>query len=223
MERDGSNSRERILIAAERIFADRGFDRARVEDIARSAGVNKALIYYYFRSKEAILEELVGGFLEEALELRALSFEELAGRLDSSSPGADGGAQEEARYEELMRHSLTFLERRRDVLNIMLMQALKEGAGGEPLFRFLDGSLRQGLEVYRTRYGVVPTEETALLLQSFYMGLMPLVAFVLLHDKWCGYYRADREESKHRFVHLFFQEYMVDTFTRLFTRKPAEG
>jgi TetR/AcrR family transcriptional regulator len=43
---------QRILHAAERIFADRGLAGARTSAIARAAHVNTALLYYYFRSKE---------------------------------------------------------------------------------------------------------------------------------------------------------------------------
>jgi AcrR family transcriptional regulator len=39
-------TKERILTAAAAVFANRGFDGARVEEIAKLAGVNKALIYY---------------------------------------------------------------------------------------------------------------------------------------------------------------------------------
>jgi TetR/AcrR family transcriptional regulator len=44
----------RILSAAERIFAERGLAGARTEEIARAAGVNKAMLYYYFDSKERL-------------------------------------------------------------------------------------------------------------------------------------------------------------------------
>ena len=45
------NSREAILLAAERIFAESGLAGARTDAIAAAAGVNKALLYYYFKSK----------------------------------------------------------------------------------------------------------------------------------------------------------------------------
>jgi TetR/AcrR family transcriptional regulator len=54
----------RILAAAERIFAARGLAGARTDEIARAAHVNKAMLYYYFRSKErlyrAVFENLFG-------------------------------------------------------------------------------------------------------------------------------------------------------------------
>ena len=45
-------TRTRILAAAIRQFSENGLAGARTEQIAEAAGVNKALLYYYFRSKE---------------------------------------------------------------------------------------------------------------------------------------------------------------------------
>jgi AcrR family transcriptional regulator len=58
-----SDKREHILIVAEALFGDNGFDGTSVRDIAQKAGVNLAMISYYFGSKEKLLEAL--------LELRA--------------------------------------------------------------------------------------------------------------------------------------------------------
>ena len=59
--------------AAERIFADEGLEGARTEAIAAAAGVNKALLYYYFRSKQQLYREVLEGyaadFNRQALEL----------------------------------------------------------------------------------------------------------------------------------------------------------
>lgn len=48
------DARTRILDAAMREFGANGLAGGRTERIAESAGVNKALLYYYFRSKEAL-------------------------------------------------------------------------------------------------------------------------------------------------------------------------
>jgi AcrR family transcriptional regulator len=47
-----------ILDAAERLFGSHGYDGTSVRDIAHEAGVNVAMISYYFRSKEGLLEAL---------------------------------------------------------------------------------------------------------------------------------------------------------------------
>ncbi|HSZ20754.1 MAG TPA: TetR/AcrR family transcriptional regulator, partial [Candidatus Acidoferrum sp.] len=44
----------RIVLAARKVFAQRGLAGARMDEIARVAGVNKALPYYYFRNKEEL-------------------------------------------------------------------------------------------------------------------------------------------------------------------------
>ena len=50
---------EEILDAALEEFTARGFDAARMEDIAKRAGLSKAAIYLYFPSKVAVLEALI--------------------------------------------------------------------------------------------------------------------------------------------------------------------
>ena len=50
---------DEVLDAALEIFIAKGFSAARVEDIARAAGLSKGTVYLYFPSKDAILEGLV--------------------------------------------------------------------------------------------------------------------------------------------------------------------
>lgn len=49
------NRRERILLTAARLFAERGFQNVAVREIADEAGVTHPLIYYYWSSKEELL------------------------------------------------------------------------------------------------------------------------------------------------------------------------
>lgn len=55
MEKNNSTE-EKIKIAATRIFLKKGFAGARTRDIAQEAGINLALLNYYFRSKEKLFE-----------------------------------------------------------------------------------------------------------------------------------------------------------------------
>jgi len=56
---------ERLIInAAKDVFFRKGFDGARMQEIADIAGINKALLHYYFRSKEKLFEAI----FEEALK-----------------------------------------------------------------------------------------------------------------------------------------------------------
>ena len=51
--------RDAILAAALEEFAERGFEAARLDDVARRANVAKGTIYLYFRDKEALFQELL--------------------------------------------------------------------------------------------------------------------------------------------------------------------
>ncbi len=53
-----SDKQMRIMEAAEELFAEKGFDGTSVRDIAEEAGVNLAMISYYFGSKEKLMESL---------------------------------------------------------------------------------------------------------------------------------------------------------------------
>src|SRR5579862_6684588 len=72
-QRDSAETKAVILKAAERIYAENGLAGARTDAIASAAGVNKALLYYYFKSKEGLYEAVVEDhfreFNREALEV----------------------------------------------------------------------------------------------------------------------------------------------------------
>jgi AcrR family transcriptional regulator len=80
------SARDRIVEAATREFATRGFDGARMDALARRAGVNKALLYYYFPNKQELYRRL----LLEHLEIMA---ETLSSAPDPASPPDQALAQ----------------------------------------------------------------------------------------------------------------------------------
>jgi len=51
-----TNTETTILNAAETIFQQKGMDGARMQEIADEAGINKALLHYYYRSKQLLFE-----------------------------------------------------------------------------------------------------------------------------------------------------------------------
>jgi len=62
-ENKNKGAEARILAAAKKVFTTRGMAGARMQDIADEAGINKAMLHYYFRDKEKLFEVV---FLEEA-------------------------------------------------------------------------------------------------------------------------------------------------------------
>jgi TetR/AcrR family transcriptional regulator len=61
--------RAAIRDAAARLFADKGYASASVADLARACGVSKALMYHYYRDKEALLADVALAYVERLAAL----------------------------------------------------------------------------------------------------------------------------------------------------------
>jgi AcrR family transcriptional regulator len=81
------STRERLLAAAVEVFVEQGYDGARLQDIARTAGLTTGAIYANFRGKDELLFAAIGaragaevdGLLAEGLEREPREFLELLG------------------------------------------------------------------------------------------------------------------------------------------------
>ncbi|MCG8555668.1 MAG: TetR/AcrR family transcriptional regulator [Proteobacteria bacterium] len=63
--RDPQDSQRRILQAAEQAFARRGFEGARLRDIAHTAGVHHALVHHYYEDKEGLFRAVLESALQQ--------------------------------------------------------------------------------------------------------------------------------------------------------------
>ena len=75
-DQDKSESTEqRIFDAAHELFTQKGLDGAKMQDIADRAGINKALLHYYYRSKEKLYEAVTKVVLSKAMPSMRLVLE----------------------------------------------------------------------------------------------------------------------------------------------------
>ena len=122
-------TRAAILVAAEALFAERGFAETRLEDVAATVGIRRASIVYYFADKPAlydtVLADVFDGFrarlepvllarrpiLDRALEAVSTWIDYLAERPATARlllrEVADGRSGQEAR---IVRHTRAFFE-----------------------------------------------------------------------------------------------------------------
>lgn len=94
---DTGETRERILGAAERLFAARGYDGTSVRDITVAADVNIASVSYYFGGKDGLYREVFERILVELREIRILRL-----RTDLDDAGADASLE---RFLESFAHA----------------------------------------------------------------------------------------------------------------------
>jgi TetR/AcrR family fatty acid metabolism transcriptional regulator len=108
------DKRERILDAAVRVLARKGFHATRVSEVAKAAGVADGTIYLYFDSKDELLVSLFENRVERLLRY-----------LERELPGAKTASERLRRVIELQ---LGLLESERDlaeVLTVILRQSTK--------------------------------------------------------------------------------------------------
>jgi AcrR family transcriptional regulator len=120
-----------IIAAAEKLFANRGFDGTSVRDIAEEAGVNIAMISYYFGSKEKLMQAL---FSERTGHIR-LKVESLL-QDDSLTPLEKIYVLADDYIERIMKkqqfHKIMFYEQmmeKNSVITEMLAELKKENTG----------------------------------------------------------------------------------------------
>lgn len=84
--REGDETKQKILKAAKKEFADKGFNGARMSSIASIAGVNQALLHYHFESKENLYRSI---FQNTIGDLATEFSEHLTKEIDSWNPTPD--------------------------------------------------------------------------------------------------------------------------------------
>ena len=57
-ERERERRRQQIIVAAKRVFSDKGFNKATMEDIAQEAELSPGTLYHYFKNKEELYASL---------------------------------------------------------------------------------------------------------------------------------------------------------------------
>ena len=180
---DYDEKRKVILKASAELFAEHGFDRASMNQIALACGVSKALVYHYYANKDALLFDIIRDHLDDLIasveeagdahesgEARLLAF--VNALLDAYR---DANAEHKIQINEMKRlpqPKQEELKARERVLVKHFAAALCEAvpalAGGSPLLMPVTMSLfgmvnwhylwfREGGPVSREDYAVIAT------------------------------------------------------------------
>ena len=131
----GEKRKRDLIQIAYRMFVTRGYEHTSVDEIIAEAGIAKGTYYYYFESKEQMLEDVIGMMLQsetekaEAVLHTDLSVpEKIAGIIASIHPAQEEQTIEDAlhRPENVLMHNKT-RERILDLMIPILSRAAGEG------------------------------------------------------------------------------------------------
>jgi AcrR family transcriptional regulator len=99
MTENDKQTEDKIFEAATDVFVEKGMDGARMQDIADHAGINKALLHYYYRTKDQLFNAV---------------FEMIAGKMFSRfAPVLDENMTLEEKIRFFFREHISFLQKNR--------------------------------------------------------------------------------------------------------------
>jgi TetR/AcrR family transcriptional regulator len=190
-------SRDKILKSAEELFSDKGFDGVSVSEIAKTAGVNKALIYYYFKSKEDILNYLFKSF---TIEITKIVSEEIKQELRHIN-------EEKPKIENVANKFIDFILKRRKMFRVIVVESLKKGANSSLLFKFVEcidnDEIKNLMGNVNKECSGSNFDENSMKVDAFFMGFIPAINFAIYYDDWMAYNNMTEEEFKTTFVNIF--------------------
>ena len=180
-------TKDRILAAALDEFATKGFAGTRVDQIARVAGVNKAMIYYHFSGKQDLFDQL----FQSEMELVKKELSLIMAQRDPNS------------LEEMTQAVHVFLEyigSKKKLLQVLMSGATLSVELQPNLFKLLDFTSAFGLEIAGKAGRIAAEKDTNAILYELFTGLLPLVEFVILRDGLIAYYGWNEQELTEYFI-----------------------
>lgn len=200
-KRDAVETKARILSTAEKLFSEVGFDKARVDDIAKEAGVNKALIYYYFKSKDEILDTLFNILMDE---VKLILIKSLEGTPDISQGD---------NYRKLFDIYMSFIKKNRKIIKVAVAESVKVSSEISIVMKLGDLISNAEIENIRKFYNnnglSFPEDKQEKLVMEFFTGLMPFFTFALYKDEWENFYNISEGELYEKFYQAFKKTHLA--------------
>jgi len=185
------DTKKRILEESEKLFADKGFDSTGIDEIAKSVGIAKSVIYYHFKNKDEILQSMMEKFFDEALE-----FKKQIAELYFADP--DNYLQQA--FVETMR----FGENRKRMAKILLMESIKN-TEKVPIFRYWEERAPVITDLHKEKIKDITTSD--IMLQAFFMHYLPYMGYLVFSDRFCDYFHIKEEDMREKFVGYLTEYY----------------
>lgn len=164
--------KEQILEAAIEVFARSGFHGARMDDIAKQAGLSKGALYWYFDGKDAIIQGIMD-------RMFAREFEQMGAFIDADIPAKD----KLERYLELALDDIAHFESLMPIMYefwamLLRKKRVKEVLGSyyQSFFDIAIPIIQQGID--NGEFREVNAEDVAVTIGAFIEGMFVLWAAI---------------------------------------------
>jgi len=187
---EGEKTKRKILVTAEKLFSENGFDGTSISMITKTAGVNKALVYYHFKDKNDIIEHLCQKIVEEL-------------RHDLENSIQKGLVHPNDTKATILEEIKSVLNRRK-IVSVMLMESLKSNNKNNYFLKIANIIVNGVLNDREGQSEDLSPEERLKrqhkFVHEFFTGFMPVIAYVVLKDKICDYFNFDSDILLEQFM-----------------------
>lgn len=193
----GAETKKRILKVAEKLFSENGFDATSVDKIAKTAKVNKALIYYHFKNKNDIAVSMFKNIIDELTHGVGSSLEDF--HQNKSIP-----------KEKKIKTEVELLKKKKGILSVLLMEGMKNKDKNNFLFQIAEIVIHneKNTKINKLDSKKEKKQYNSILIHEFFTGFLPMVMFVVLNDKWNKHYSVNAEDSLDNFVDSFVRSHI---------------
>ncbi len=232
-----SEAKRRIINESLSLFSNKGFDATSVNEIADEAKVTKALIYYYFKNKEEILDHLIQSILGDwtliARDFISKNIVQMIkdGRLEIKPEGLH--FIDSAAMSDFLQNAMTFFRRMfnfdltsRSILRIIMFESLKTGNHHKELVTIMD--LRAKTADNLLFKAVAEADEKYvvskdIVLFEFFFLVLPFICFATYYDdckEVSGLKDEEMEESFLRSVRVVLKSMVSSREIQFAESKP---
>ncbi len=187
--------KNRILSAAEELFALKGYDGTGIAQIADKSEITKSLLYYYFDSKEQILQELFTNYLITVKEEKEKI---LSGDLPET---------EMIRQSMLKGFSLLFHNKK--IIRILLSEMLKGNVKKEALCSVVESVIPGSMTDLKSP-GEKNGHSAELAAYIFFFGLAPVIAYMMFGQAWTSNNQLDETIFTEQFITMAIASFSND-------------
>ncbi|HKJ42628.1 MAG TPA: TetR/AcrR family transcriptional regulator [Sunxiuqinia sp.] len=196
MDAKKDNTEEKILTAATDVFLKKGMEGARMQEIADEAGINKALLHYYFRSKDKLFDAIFS-------KIVGFAFPKIGQVLQSDLPFKTKVEQVVDTYLDLLlKHpylpAFILKEINRDS-TVFFKLVMNHGFNPKPIFQVINEAMDRG-EIIRMKPEHLIVNVIGLCVFPF--AAKPVIGFVAFDQdkKATQNFLEERKEEVKRFV-----------------------
>ena len=152
-EREKERRRQQIMVAAKRVFTEKGFNKATMEDIAQEAELSPGTLYLYFKNKDDILVQFFSFRTKQVFE----SFRE----------AVDGAETSTDKLRHLVRRHLTEFQRDKDGAVVYQVETHQNS-------RLAEAQIREMSKMYRDLISEIieQGQQEGAIRKDLYVGLV---------------------------------------------------